>query len=43
MDYADATLVVLAEMQRVTAIATIDVNDFTAYRLSNGKAFRLVF
>ena len=43
MDYADATLVVLAEMQRVTAIATIDVNDFLAYRLSNGRAFRLVF
>lgn len=43
MDYADATLVVLAELQRVSAIATIDVNDFTAYRLSTGRAFRLVF
>ncbi len=43
MDYADATLVVLAELQKVRAIATIDVNDFTAYRLSTGKALRLVF
>ncbi|MFM9970823.1 MAG: type II toxin-antitoxin system VapC family toxin [Burkholderiales bacterium] len=43
MDYADATLLVLGEIEKVTAIATIDVNDFTAYRMSNGKGFRLVF
>lgn len=43
MDYADATLVVLGELQKVRAIATIDVNDFTAYRLATGKALRLVF
>ena len=43
MDYADATLVVLGGMLRVTSIATIDVNDFSAYRLANGKALKLVF
>ena len=43
MDYADATLVVLGEMLRVALIATIDVNDFSAYRQSNGKPLKLVF
>ena len=43
MDYADATLVVLGERLRVTSIATIDVNDFSTYRLANGKALKLVF
>ena len=43
MDYADATLVVLGDMLRVTSIATIDVNDFSVYRLANRKALKLVF
>ena len=43
MDYADATLVDLAQTQRVNAIATIDVGHFSVYRLANGKALRLVF
>ena len=43
MDYADATLVVIGELHKVTRIATIDENDFTAYRLSNGASFRLEF
>jgi predicted nucleic acid-binding protein len=43
MDYADATLVVVAETQRIAHIATIDVNDFSTYRLANGKALKLVF
>ena len=43
MDYADATLVVLGDMLHVNSIATIDVNDFSAYRLANGKALKLVF
>jgi predicted nucleic acid-binding protein len=43
MDYADATLVVLGDMLHLTSIATIDVNDFSAYRLANGKALKLVF
>ena len=43
MDYADATLVDLAQTQRVIAIATIDVGDFSVFRLANGKALKLVF
>ena len=43
MDYADAALVVLGDMLHVTSIATIDVNDFSAYRLANGRALKLVF
>jgi uncharacterized protein len=43
LDYADATLVVLAEDRGVRAIATIDVKDFSACRLSNGRSLRLVF
>ena len=43
MDYADATLVDLAQTQRVNVIATIDVGHFSVYRLANGKALRLVF
>jgi len=43
MDYADATLIVLGDMLHVMSIATIDVKDFSAYRLTNGKALKLVF
>jgi hypothetical protein len=43
MDYADATLVVPGEVRRVTAVATIDAQDFSAYRLPSGKPLRLVF
>ena len=43
MDYADATLVVQGERLGISAIATIDVNDFSVYRRANGKAFKLVF
>lgn len=43
MDYADATLVVLGDVLHATSIATIDVNDFSAYRLANGRALKLVF
>ena len=43
MDYADATLLALAETENVGAIATVDVNDFSAYRLNNGRALKLVF
>ena len=43
MDYADATLIVLGEILHVMSIATIDVKDFSAYRLTNGKALKLVF
>jgi predicted nucleic acid-binding protein len=40
MDFADATLVVLAERLRVTSIFTID-RDFRVYRAGR-KAFRWV-
>ena len=43
MDYADATLLVLGEIEKITAVATIDVNDFSVYHLVNGKALTLVF
>ncbi len=43
MDYADATLLVLGEMEKTAAVSTIDVNDFSVYRLANGKALTLVF
>jgi hypothetical protein len=42
MDYADATLVVLAESRSVYSIATIDVADFSIYRLRSGLAMKLV-
>lgn len=43
MDYADATLLVLGEFEKVSSVATIDVNDFSVYRMVNGKAMKLVF
>lgn len=42
MDYADATLLVLAEARNVYSIATIDVMDFSVYRLRSGSAMKLV-
>ena len=42
MDFADATLVLLAEELNVTEIATLDRRGFSTYRLSRGRAFRLV-
>lgn len=43
MDYADATLLVLAELEKAASVATLDVSDFSVYRLANGKALSLVF
>jgi predicted nucleic acid-binding protein len=42
MDFADATLVVLAARLRVTAVCTLDRRGFRAYRIGNRKAFDLV-
>ena len=42
MDFADATLVLLAEGLGVVEILTLDRRGFTAYRTRKGKAFRLV-
>ena len=43
MDYADATLVLLAHDLGITSVATIDTGDFSAYRTEGGKALRIVF
>jgi predicted nucleic acid-binding protein len=40
-DYADATLVALAERTGVMVVATIDQRDFSVYR-ARGKRFRIV-
>lgn len=42
MDFADATLVYLAERERITTIFTIDRADFSTYRISGRKAFRIL-
>lgn len=42
MDLADASLYWLATETNVTDIMTIDVGDFSRYRLPNGAAFALI-
>jgi predicted nucleic acid-binding protein len=42
MDFADATLVLLAEKTGITEIFTIDRRDFEMYRTRGGRRFRLV-
>ena len=41
-DYADASLIALAERTGVTAIATIDQRDFSVYRLRGRKHFKIL-
>jgi hypothetical protein len=41
MDFADATLVLLADQIEVTEILTLDRKGFSTYRTPKGKAFRL--
>jgi len=41
-DYADASLIALAEATGVSAIATIDQRDFSVYRLRGRKRFRIL-
>lgn len=41
-DYADASLIALAEAAGVSAIATIDQRDFSVYRLRGRKRFRIL-
>jgi uncharacterized protein len=41
-DYADASLIDLAERSGITTIATIDQRDFSIYRISRRKRFRIV-
>lgn len=42
MDFADATLVLLAEKTGITEVFTIDRRDFETYRTRSGKRFRLL-
>jgi hypothetical protein len=41
-DYADATLIALAERSGVAAIATVDQRDFSVYRVRRRKRFRVL-
>ena len=38
-DFTDAALVTLASIHRINRIITVDVRDFSAYRLSDGRSF----
>ena len=42
MDFADASLYWLAAETGIAEVLTIDVADFTRYRLPDGKSFRLL-
>lgn len=42
MDFADATLVALAEELDCTVVLTTDRTDFSVYRLKGGKPLRIV-
>src|SRR5258708_3302226 len=42
MNFADATLVHLAKRERVSAIFTVDVDDFETYRIDGRRRFRIV-
>ena len=42
MDFADATLVLLAQELGLTEIATLDRRGFSTYRTARGKKFRLI-
>jgi len=41
-DFADATLIDLAERSGVSAVATIDRRDFSVYRLHRRRRFRIL-
>lgn len=42
MDFADATLVLLARRQSLNTVFTIDFNDFETYRIERQKRFRIL-
>ena len=42
MDFADATLVRLAQRESLPTIFTIDHTDFEAYRFSGNRKFRIL-
>jgi len=41
MDFADATLVALAEERGITSIVTLDRTDFSVYRINSRKGFTM--
>ncbi len=42
MDFADATLVHLAERESLTTILTVDISDFQTYRIGGRRRFRIL-
>ena len=42
VDFADASLVWLADRSGIRQILTVDVSDFSTFRLANGKRFELI-
>ncbi len=42
MDFADASLVAVAEAENISKIFTLDHKDFKVYRTKNGRLFRLL-
>lgn len=42
MDFADATLVLVARRERLATILTVDHDDFETYRIEGKKKFRLL-
>jgi predicted nucleic acid-binding protein len=42
MDFADATLVHLAERESLNTIFTVDVSDFQTYRIDGKRRFRIL-
>ena len=42
MDFADATLVHLAERESLTSVFTVDHDDFDTYRISGRRRFRVL-
>lgn len=42
MDFADATLVHLAQRESLTTVFTVDHNDFETYRIGGRRRFRVV-
>lgn len=42
MDFADATLVHLAERESLTSIFTVDHDDFETYRIGANRRFRII-
>jgi predicted nucleic acid-binding protein len=42
MDFADATLVLLAERETLTSVFTVDHDDFETYRIGERRRFRIL-